>query len=130
MARRWHIGCSPLPVVNTEHGVWRRLTPDTIAELPESGAVFEVANLVRTVHYIGTARGNLRQRVATWSQEDAKHSPTPGGFFIRYEPAAAEDKALEDRLATYRANHGGRLPTGNNREQPSTVSKLASRNAA
>ena len=116
--------------MNTEHGVWRRLTPDTIAELPESGAVFEVANLVRTVHYIGTARGNLRQRVATWSQEDAKHSPTPGGFFIRYEPAAVEDKALEDRLATYRANHGGRLPTGNNREQPSTVSKLSSRNAA
>jgi hypothetical protein len=115
--------------MNTEHTVWRRLTPDTIAELPESGAVFEIANLVRTVHYIGTARGNLRQRVATWSQEDAKHSPMPGGYFVRYEPAAAEDKALEDRLQSYRAAHGGRLPTGN-REQPATVSKLASRNAA
>jgi len=56
-------------------------------------------------------------------------SPTPGGYFIRYEPAAAEDRALEDRLSSYRANHGGRLPTGN-REQPATVSKIASRTAA
>ena len=115
--------------MNTEHAIWRRLSPDTIAELPESGAVFEVANLVRTVHYIGVARGNLRQRLATWSQEQAKLSPTPGGYFIRYVPAAAEDTALEDRLSTYRANHGGRLPTGN-REQPATVSKIPSRTAA
>jgi hypothetical protein len=42
--------------MNTEHAIWRRLTPDTIAELPEAGAVFEVANLVRTVHYIGPLR--------------------------------------------------------------------------
>jgi hypothetical protein len=115
--------------MNTEHANWRRLTPDTIAELPESGAVFEVANLVRTVHYIGIARGNLRQRLATWSQEQAKLSPTPGGYFIRYQPASVEDKALEDRLSTYRAAHGGRLPSGN-REQSATVSKTASRTAA
>jgi len=119
----------PGPVMNAEHANWRRLTPDTIAELPESGAVFEVANLVRTVHYIGTARGNLRQRIANWSQEQAKLSPTPGGYFIRYETASVEDKALEDRLSTYRANHGGRLPTGN-REQTTTVSKTTSRPAA
>jgi len=115
--------------MNTEHAIWRRLTPDTIAELPESGAVFEVANLVRTVHYIGTAQGNLRQRVATWSTEQAKLSPTPGGYFIRYLPASVEDKALEDRLSSYRAAHGGRLPTGN-REQTTTVSKTTSRTAA
>ena len=43
---------------------WRRLTAETIADLPETGAVFEVANLVRTVQFIGKASGNLRARVA------------------------------------------------------------------
>lgn len=107
--------------------MWRRLTPDTIAELPESGAVFEIANLVRTVHYIGTAQGNLRQRMATWTHEQAKLSPMPGGYYVRYEPATAEEQALEQRLSSYRASHGGRLPTGNRRT--ATVPKNASRAA-
>jgi len=114
--------------MNTEHTVWRRLTPDTIAELPEAGAVFEVANLVRTVHFIGTARGNLRQRMAGWTREQARLSPTPGGYYVRYEPATSEDQALEDRLTTYRALHGGRLPTGN--REPATVTTISSRTAA
>jgi hypothetical protein len=114
--------------MNTDHSVWRRLTPDTIAELPEAGAVFEIANLVRTVHFIGTARGNLRQRMATWTQDQAKLSPTPGGYYVRYQPATAEEQALEERLTTYRASHGGRLPTGN--REPATVTKINSRTAA
>ena len=99
--------------MNTDHKVWRRLTPDTIAELPEAAAVFEVANLVRSVQYIGVAKGNLRQRMASWTQEQAKLSPAPGGFYVRYEPASAEEQALEARLSTYRERHNGRLPTGN-----------------
>ena len=46
---------------------WRRLTAETIADLPEAGAVFEVANLVRTVQFIGSASGNLRARLASYA---------------------------------------------------------------
>jgi hypothetical protein len=107
---------------------WRRLTPEMIADLPESGAVFEVANLVRTVQFIGTASGNLRTRLATYTQEDLKQRPIPGGYYVRYEAAAAEDEALDARLTAYRTAHGGTLPAGN--YERVTRLRLASRHAA
>jgi len=98
-------------ITNTRN--WRRLTPETIADVPETGAVFEVANLVRTVQFIGTAAGNLRARLAAYAQEDLKVRPIPGGYYFRYLPAAAEDEALNEELASYRSRHGGLLPIGN-----------------
>jgi len=107
---------------------WRRITPEMIADLPETGAVFEVANLVRTVQFIGTASGNLRTRLATYAQEDLKLRPIPGGYYVRYEPAAAEDEALSARLAAYREAHSGTVPTGNSENV--TTLRLAARRAA
>jgi hypothetical protein len=107
---------------------WRRLTPETIADLPEAGAVFEVANLVRTVQFIGAASGNLRARLASYAQEDLKLRPVPGGYYFRYETAAQEDEALEKRLTSYRKLHGGIVPAGNS-ETLSAV-RFASRRAA
>jgi hypothetical protein len=107
---------------------WRRLTPEMIADLPETGAVFEVANLVRTVQFIGTASGNLRTRLAMFAQEDLKPRPIPGGYYVRYETATAEDEALTVRLQAYREAHSGTLPTGNS-ESVSTL-RLAARRAA
>lgn len=114
--------------MNTDHNVWRRLTPDTIADLPEGAAVFEVANLVRSVQYIGVARGNLRQRMAGWTHDQAKLSPAPGGYYVRYVPATVEEQALEARLSTYRECHGGRLPMGN--RESATVSRISQRQNA
>jgi hypothetical protein len=114
--------------MNTDANGWRRLTPDTIADLPEAAAVFEVANLVRNIHYIGSAGGNLRARLATLIQEQAKLLPVPGGYYLRYETAASEDDALAGRLASYRAEHSGMLPVGN-RESGRTL-RVAPRRAA
>jgi hypothetical protein len=114
--------------MNTESSVWRRLSPDTIAEVPEAGGVFELANLVRTVHYIGSGGGNLRARLASWAQEQTKLTPQPGGYYVRYEPATKEDEALTQRLDAYRAGHGGLLPVGNRGGSP--VLRVASRHAA
>ena len=107
---------------------WRRLTAETIADLPETGAVFEVANLVRTVQFIGTASGNLRSRISTYVQQDLKFRPIPGGYYFRYEPAAAESEALDARLGAYREAHGGTVPTGNSDNV--TRLRLATRRAA
>ena len=52
--------------MNQEPSRWRRLTPAAIAALPEAAAVFEVANLVRTVKFIGSAGGNLRARLTAF----------------------------------------------------------------
>ncbi|HYR95298.1 MAG TPA: hypothetical protein VEM57_01125 [Candidatus Binatus sp.] len=107
---------------------WRRLSAETIADLPETGAVFEVANLVRTVQFIGKASGNLRTRVATYAQEDLKWRPVPGGYYFRYETAAREDEALDAHLAAYRNGHGGQLPAGNSEALPAL--RIAARRAA
>ena len=116
------------PSMITDTRSWRRLTPDTIAELPETGAVFEVANLVRTVQFIGRAAGNLRARVAAYVSEDLKLRPCPGGYYFRYEPTASEEEALDRRLASYLDSHAGLLPTGNAGPQPAL--RLAARRVA
>jgi hypothetical protein len=92
---------------------WKRLTPHVIDELPESAAVFEVANLVRTVQFIGSAQGNLRSRLAEFAQPRAELPAVPGGYYFRYEPAAQEDEALASRIASYRDSHSGKLPARN-----------------
>src|SRR2546426_7652053 len=92
---------------------WRRLTTDMILDLPETGGVFEVANLVRTVQFIGTASGNLRARLAAYAQDDVKLRPIPGGYYFRYQPAAEEDAVLHERLTSYRSRHSGQVPAGN-----------------
>jgi hypothetical protein len=101
------------PGMNTVTNSWRPLTPETIAKLPQASAVFEVANLVRSVHFIGAANGNLRARLAAFTQDQMKLVPTPGGYYVRYEKAEREDEALALRLDSYRAGHGGRVPLGN-----------------
>jgi hypothetical protein len=116
------------PAMNAEYIGWQRLTPDTITDLPEEGAVFEVANLVRNVQLIGRAEGNLRMRLGTLLREHTVLPATPGGYFFRYETAANEDEALLARLAAYRATHLGMVPIGN-QDQPRTL-RVASRRAA
>src|SRR5437867_11016230 len=101
----WALQNSPAMITDTRY--WRRLTPDTIAELPETGAVFEVANLVRTVQFIGRAAGNLRARVAAYVSEDLKLRPCPGGYYFRYEPTPLEEETLDQRLAAYLNSHSG-----------------------
>ena len=116
----------------TDNISWRRFNLEIIGELPETPAVFEIANLVRTVQYIGSA-DNLRDRLTTYWQE---LRPSPGGYYFRFhQPHKAGEEALATHLATYRAQHGGLLPNGNALASPGTaaaapVLKAAARRAA
>jgi hypothetical protein len=114
--------------MTTDTRCWRRLTPETIAELPETGAVFEVANLVRTVQFIGRASGNLRARLAAYVNEDLKVRPCPGGYYFRYEPTTSEEETLDRSLASYLDSHNGMLPMGN--AGPLPTLRLAPRRVA
>lgn len=118
------------PNVRMHHNpnAWRRLTPETIAQLPEAAAVFEVANLVRTVQYIGTAEGNLRARVAEIAAQASRLPPSAGGYYVRWEPTAAETEALEQWLTAFRTFHRGATPSGN-AEAPTRL-RVAARRAA
>jgi len=96
---------------------WQPLTPEVIASLPESPAVFEVANLVRTVLFIDRAHGKLRERLTTLWQDPTKLPVRPGGHYFRYELTAREEESLQKRLATYRKRHRGALPTINHQAE-------------
>src|SRR5262249_39064902 len=115
------------PLMNQEPSRWRRLTPAAIAALPEAAAVFEVANLVRTVKYIGAAGGNLPARLSAF-QTQAKLRPSPGGNFFRYESAPREGDGLPRQLSAYRTAHRGLLPVANT--GTTAPLRVASRRAA
>ena len=98
------------PPVFAKPDDWQPLTPEVIAALPESPAVFEVSNLVRSVLYIDRAHGKLRERLTSLWQDTAKLPVRPGGHYFRYELTAREDEALQKRLAAYRKHHREALP--------------------
>jgi hypothetical protein len=108
-------------------GTWRRVTVDTVAALPELSAVFEVANLVRTVLYIGAAEGNLRAGVDTLLRTPGRLPQAAGGYWVRWEATDAEAELLEKRLAAFRASRGGVVPPGNRetRERSATRFRMA-----
>ena len=99
-----------LPLVFAKPDDWQPLTPEVIASLPESPAVFEVSNLVRTVLFIDRAHGKLRERLTSLWQDPTKLPVRPGGHYFRYELTAREDEALQKRLGAYRKRHRGVLP--------------------
>jgi len=109
------------------------VTVDTVAALPEMSAVFEVANLVRTVLYIGAAEGNLRAQVGRLLREPGRLPQAAGGYWVRWEATDAEADLLERRLAAFRASRGGALPAGNRETRvpaPATRVASAARHAA
>jgi hypothetical protein len=114
--------------MNTEYIGWRRLTPETLGDLPECAAVFEVANLVRNIQLIGRAEGSLRTRLSTLVREHTVLPAIAGGYYFRYETAEQEDAALDARLAAYRKTHCGLLPVGN--QGTARPLRVASRRAA
>jgi hypothetical protein len=113
------VACALLTLapMQLDSGRWVPLTPEAIAQLPELPAVFEIANLVRTVLYIGRAEGNLRSRLATLAVDLILFPQTPGGYYVRYACGVAEEETLHGWLERYRTRHGGRLPLGNG-DQP------------
>ena len=107
-------------------GRWLKLTSECIKALPNESGVFEVANLVRTVVYIGSGDGRLRDRIEAFGPVPSGLPPAVGGHYFRYELTDNEDETIRRRLKGYRREHGGSLPVGNMRaEHPDTERKHA-----
>jgi len=114
--------------VFADSNAWQPLTPEVIAGLPEAPAVFEVANLVRSVVYIARAEGKLRESLTALWQDPVKLPVRPGGHFFRYELTTREEEALQKRLTAYRTKHQGQLPPINRDAEPRL--RVAARNVA
>lgn len=99
--------------MEVEPGRWLRLNPDNIAGLPDAAGVFEIANLVRNVMYIGRGDGSLRKRIEGIGHLPQTLPASIGGYYFRFELTPTEEDALTTRVESYRSRHGGRLPLGN-----------------
>jgi hypothetical protein len=112
-----------------EPGRWLKLNPCTIEEVPAAPGIFEIANLVRTLLYIGTGDGNLRGKLESLGAVPTNLPASVGGYYFRYSLVADEAAAVADRQAEHRAEHGGRLPAGNEPLTRPTI-RLVTRHAA
>jgi hypothetical protein len=113
--------------MDVEPGRWLRLNPDNIAGLPEDAGVFEIANLVRNVLYIGRGDGSLRRRLTEMGHLPAELPASAGGYYFRFTLTADEQAEMDRRVEAYRARHAGRPPLGNASDRPL---RLAARRAA
>jgi len=95
---------------------WTRLTPDNIAAVPNADGVFEVANLVRNVQYVGRACGRLRDALTDFGHLPRTLPSSVGGYFFRFELTTAEMEAFQRRIEAYRRRHEGALPPGNRQQ--------------
>ena len=108
-------------------GRWHRLTPDNINALPNADGVFEVANLVRNVQFVGRGCGRLRDTVTTFGCMPRTLPLSVGGYFFRYELTTAEGETFKRRIEAYRKRHDGAVPPGNASEflEPTPIAKPA-----
>jgi hypothetical protein len=112
-----------------EPGRWLKLNPSTIEEIPAAPGVFEIANLVRTILFIGAGEGNLRQKLEGLGAVPANLPASVGGYYVRYALVADEAGAVAEREAGHRAEHRGRLPAGHEPHLRSAI-RLVTRHAA
>lgn len=113
--------------MDVEPGRWLRLNPDNIAGLPEDAGVFEIANLVRNVLYIGRGDGSLRRRLSEMGHLPPQLPASTGGYYFRFMLTAEEQQEMDRRVDAYRTRHAGRPPLGNGDGPPL---RLAARRAA
>lgn len=99
--------------MRVEPGRWQKLNPSTIESVPDAPGIFEIANLVRSVLFIGRGNGDLRRRLADLGAIPENVPASAGGYYVRWAVAADEEAALAARQSEHRALHAGQLPPGN-----------------
>jgi hypothetical protein len=86
---------------------WRVITPSLLDDLPDRPGVFEIANLVRNVLFVGAAplglAGAIRETLTTSRLVSRAHC-------VRFEIADDAEERARRHLAEYRRTHDGMLP--------------------
>jgi transposase InsO family protein len=96
---------------------WCQLSAESIRWVPEAAGVFEVANLVRSVLYVGRGEGNLRARGLL--------PPIAGGVYFRFRLTPEEEEAYERLVGAYRMRHDGCDPRLNGAVAPAGTQRDA-----
>ena len=89
---------------------WKPMIPALISEAPTCPGVYELANLVRTVVFIGAAGENLSDTLTQHMNTPATLHPHFGRLYFRFAPLEQPEGAQERLLEAFRASHSGAVP--------------------
>jgi hypothetical protein len=92
----------------TTFSQWRPLLPSEIESVPAGPAVYELATLVRTIIYIGTAT-DLGEAL-TRHLARAGTLSAPGRRYFRYVATEHPEQMQRQLLADYQRTHQGTSP--------------------
>ena len=96
--------------MTVDFSVWHPLTPAETTGAPESRGVFEIANLVRTLLFVGTAPESLAASLRQYLETPGQRQPLAGRLYFRFLPTDEPEKLQNDLLVSYRECHSGALP--------------------
>ena len=86
------------------------MLPAVVAEAPTSPGVYQLATLVRTIVFIGTASENLSATLTQHLNAPATLHPHLGHLYFRIAPLEDPECAQAELLEEYRTLHGGAPP--------------------
>ncbi len=89
---------------------WKPMNPALIAEAPTCPGVYELANLVRTVVYIGAAGENLNDALTQHLNAPATLHPHVGRLYFRIAPLESPMGAQAELIEEFRTSHHGAFP--------------------
>jgi len=98
--------------------VWRPLTVAETVAAPETPGVFEIANLVRTLLFVGTAPESLAASLTQYLDVPGRRQPSFGRLHFRFLPTNEPERVQDDLLLSYRERHGGALPPAQTSQPP------------
>lgn len=96
--------------MTTAFSTWKSLDASVVTRIPDSPGVFEIANLVRTVLFIGAAPDSLATALAAHLEGPNVVHARAGHLYVRYAPTDDVEHMQAEMLARYGERHGGTLP--------------------
>jgi hypothetical protein len=94
------------------------MVPAVVAETPASPGVYELATLVRTVVFIGSAQENLNDALTQHLNAPATVHPHFGRLYFRTAALDDPEHGQTALLDQYRSSHAGSLPAAQANQMP------------
>jgi hypothetical protein len=101
-----------------DFSAWHPLTAAETGAVPESPGVFEIANLVRTLLFVGTAPESLAASLTQYLEAPGPRQPPFGRLHFRFLLTDEPERVQEDLLLSYRQHHHGALPPAQTNQSP------------
>lgn len=97
---------------------WKPMIPALVAEAPACPGVYELANLVRTVVFIGAAGENLSDALTQHMNAPATLHPHFGRLYFRVAPLDEPEGTQTVLIDEFRASHSGAFPAAQMTQPP------------